>query len=186
MAREDEIDKLTQSLKVFTTKDLAEIVLHLGWRGTMASSLTWCNTLLKSLVQVNKVVKSSGYWCVPAYRGQYLGHDRGITRAIVQFLKSGHGIRAWRETSFGSLRADLIVLIEREGGDGRLAVYEEVVSERPEYLAMKIGEWRRWPGALDALSRLTGYSIPAFDLVADGQFGTWRLADFLEEIKCTS
>jgi hypothetical protein len=182
MAREDEIHKLTQDVKVFTTKDLATINFQKGYWGTFQSSLTRTNELLKAFAETGKVIKSGTYWHTPEYRGEYKEHDQLITQNIVELHKPEINPILKREVSFScGLRSDITALLVK-GNKARCAIIEVDLSETIEYLTGKFNQWTAWKDARSALSQLFGFEIPTFDLVSTSGRAGLKFTDYLEAL----
>lgn len=149
------------------------------------SSVVQTQKQLTILVQTGKIIRGTGWYALPEYRGSYLEHDRLRTSVIARLIFLKLPISVYTEVSFPiGIRSDIIVLIGNVG-KAICAVIEVANNETPEYLNQKITAWKNWTEAPQHLSNLFKTPIPYFTIVTQGISHPLAVdfEKFIEEVK---
>ena len=149
-------------------KTVAEVIASQKNFKNFQSCRVWTQKHLNILAETGRLMRGDGFYALKDYRGQFKDHDRLLTKALAEILKLGYKTVIHREAVFEpALRSDAAILLKR--GDAGLCLILEVENtpqqNNPNYLAMKINQWKRWPGANEALSKLFGYRISHFSII---------------------
>ena len=166
MPHEDEVFETMEMLHLAKPKHIGAILAdRVGWAPGQSATVQ-AGRALDNLVGLGKLKKENSFYMIEACKAKPSEHAELITEELVQILKRFEA-RIFREYLIEEvgLRPDAICLL-KTGGKGLCLVLEVVNHETEEYLESKMNVWKTWPGATEYLSRLFGYKIPHFEIIA--------------------
>lgn len=164
------IKKLVEVFKVANDDvigNTARKIFNLKWKEGL-SARNQAHKILDQMEVTKKIKKGKGFYAVNGYQGQYLEHDRLVTRVMARIILTKLPVTIYREVSFPiGLRSDLVMLIGK-AGKGTCSIIEVANNESPAYISQKITAWRNWKEATRHLSEIFNAPIPHFSIVLYG------------------
>jgi len=175
-----------EKLVIASKHEVAELMAHWGiWKGGV-SAVNNSYKYLMLLVQLKKLMRGNCFFKLPGCESEYKEHAQLLTKTLIQILKTNPEAEIWRERPVPEVgsRPDALVLL-RKGNLGRMLILEACDTETDTYLRAKINLYRKNPEIPRLLGEITGFTIPAFDIVVvgrDAPEGTITLEQALEDL----